>query len=108
MVELESLPNAGTKLEKTSLKKSTFPDSKVAVAVNSNVEYSFTLPKGTKRFLIKAVDGDFKIGFSSGNLYFEIPSGSAYWEEELELNSDLTIYYSSNIANSRLEIIYWV
>jgi hypothetical protein len=108
MAELESLLNAGTKLEKTSLKKSSIPNSQVALAVNPNVEFSFTLPKGTKRFLIKAVDGDFKIGFVSGNLNFTIGSGSAYWEEGLELNSDLTIYYSSDTSNSKLEIIYWV
>jgi hypothetical protein len=90
------------------IKRASIPTAITKTAETANTEYSFTLPPETKKFIIKARDGDFNIGFVSGNRPFQIVSGGAYWEDNLELTSSITIYYSSNVSGATLEIVYWV
>lgn len=82
----------------------------VSIALAST-EYSYFIPAGSRRFLLKArgnttiqlafVSGD------SGTTYLTIPAGTFYSEGDLSLTLGKTIYFQSTQAGQILEIVSW-
>lgn len=81
---------------------------------NADTEYSITIPSGTKRFSMQPRQNvDVRFAFESGKVatptepYATMKGGAPYTETNLDLQSDLTIYFASSTAGTVVEIIYW-
>lgn len=77
----------------------------------ANTEYSLAIPAQTQAFLIKARGGEaFKVAFisgQSGTTYLTVPASTSYWEEDMNLTDNLTLYAQSTTAGVVLELIAW-
>lgn len=76
----------------------------------AGVEYSYTLPTGTRRFTLKnRTSGLVKLSYAvgeSGTKWYSIEPGTSYGEEDLRLGS-LTFYFQSPTPNQIVEILSW-
>lgn len=77
---------------------------------NSNTEYSYTLPSGTTRFIIKLRESGtiLKLAYTSGDsgtTYFTVPRGSHYGEEGVITGQ--TLYFQCPVGSQTLEILSW-
>lgn len=74
-------------------------------------EYSYTLPTGTKQFLLLPLDlTTFQVAFVSGQSatnYIPLGRGVHYGESSLSLSSSKTIYFQSPDAAMTAVILYW-
>ena len=89
-------------------------------AVGANIgitETTLTIPAGTKAFRIHTASGnknarltvsDISGGTSSKLTSWDIKSGNAWVEEGLSGNSELTVYITSNINNTDIQLLYWL
>lgn len=73
------------------------------------VEESVTIPAGTKAFWLQIKDAAsaFTIGFEDNATFdnpFDISRGNIYIEEDLKLNSDLTLYYHTKKDNVTIQL----
>jgi len=80
----------------------------IAVAT-ALVEDSITIPAGTKAFWmqIKDAESGFVIGFVDNATFaapFDINRGNVYIEEDLKLDSDLTLYYHTKKDNVTIQL----
>jgi len=75
----------------------------------ADTEYSYQLPESTVKFEVKCrTDFDVKLAFietESSTNYFTIPSGTSYWEDEIETTK--TLYFQCADAGKVLEIKSW-
>ena len=80
--------------------------------IDANKEYSYTLPAGTTRFLIKVRNPGIplKICFvsgGSGTTYKNLASGQSYQEDNIKAGSNV-LYFQAATATQVAEIISWV
>jgi len=79
--------------------------------VKPNTEYSYTFPRGTKKFRIQCRSSNNVIKYSykegeSGKNFMTVSKG-VLKEGGLNTNKDLTIYLQSPSANVVVEILTW-
>jgi hypothetical protein len=79
-------------------------------AVAANIEYSYTVPAGTKYFRLKTRDNAvLQISYTAlttGTTYKTIWPGDEY-EPPFEIDTAVTLYYRSSKAGTVLEIELW-
>lgn len=79
--------------------------------VNSNTEYSFTLPVGTRKFQISSLNrGTVKLAYvatESSTNYVKIIPGSTLGETRVNQAASLTLYFQSNKAADTVVIYSW-
>jgi hypothetical protein len=76
----------------------------------ANTEYSYNIPSGVNKVLLKLRDGgvDLKLSYTSGTsgtTYITIQSGSVKSIDDMK--GGLTIYFQSDTASQVLEIEIW-
>jgi hypothetical protein len=75
----------------------------------ANMEYSFALPAGTRKFTLKLreVGQDLKACFTTGftTVYRTISSGNSWTENNIKGGSN-TLYFKAAAANQTAEILY--
>ena len=74
----------------------------------ANTEYTYTLPTGTKRFILKNTDNAIvNVGILSGELIdvWPIEPGATYGESEL--GTPPTFYFRSGVASQKLVVFSW-
>jgi len=85
--------------------------SNFTTSATPNTETSFSFPAKTKRFSLKnRGNGLLKISYTSGqsgSTYWTIEPACTYEETEINVNTQVTIYLQSPIANQTLEVISW-
>ena len=100
-----SSSSAGTPTSVTNPSLSNIP---IPLALT---EYSFALPAGSKRFLIRSRNGGIiHLAFATGLLstvYLTVPKGCNYQELDLAASSSVTLYFQSNIAGDIVEVVSW-
>lgn len=79
----------------------------------ASTEYSYTLPGDTRKYIIKLRDplSELRVAYSIGGsstVYFTIPRGNFWSEDELDTSAVVTLYFQSTSAAQTLEIISWV
>lgn len=79
--------------------------------VAANIEYSYTLPAGTKHFMLKlrTADGSLKLANTvgqSGTQYWTVPRGCSYGLSDLSLATGKTYYFQATVTGI-LEIHSW-
>jgi len=78
---------------------------------SANTEYSHTFPINTKKSKIKVRGkGRLRYSFSvgqSGTVYFTVPKGAETEFDDLDLTSTITIYFQSDTAGEKLEVLSW-
>jgi hypothetical protein len=92
-----------------------FAPTTVNVAMTlANTEYSYTLPTGTRKFMIKlrSATSDMKLnlgktGSLSGTTYITVPAGGNYFEEFVNSELDTKLYFQSPDALQTAEIMVW-
>ena len=77
----------------------------------ASTEVSYTLPTGTKMFLIRTrglakMQLSYTVG-TSGTTYVTIPANANYCTEGLTLPVGVTLYFQTNIASQIAEIVSW-
>lgn len=80
-------------------------------ATLADVEYSYSLPSGTRQFTVKVL-GDSKVKYSftaseSGTLYDVLYPGAVYKEMYVNPSSSLTLYFQTSKDNETLVITSW-
>jgi hypothetical protein len=97
--------------QSVTLTGATTPTVANVAMTTAGTEYSYSLPSGTKKFLIKLRGGsEFKVAYSattSGTIYISVAKYNWYGESDMDL-SGLTIYFQSPTASETAEIISWV
>lgn len=78
---------------------------------SANTEYSYALPSGTSKALIKLRDGTVacKLGYvsgASGTTYLTIPAGSSKEITDIK-GTGITLYFQSASASQVLEVEVW-
>lgn len=78
----------------------------------SGVEYTYTFPDSTRRYLIRTRQSSaFKIAFILGDTisgdYVNIRPGCYYQEFGVSINVPLAIYIQTTQNNETIEILYW-
>ena len=80
----------------------------------ADTEYSFTFPKGTRRFEFRyRAAADLRFSDETGKVagptdtYITLPSGQGFDSGPAAVSDALTIYFASSTGSSRVEIIYW-
>lgn len=77
----------------------------------ANTEQSFSFPSSTKNFEVKLRgSGRLQISYTSGasgTNFITVPIGASYKINDLNLSSNLSIYFQSSKASETLEIEYW-
>lgn len=101
------------------LPMSVVSDSVAATTVNvamllANTEYSYVLPQGTKKFLIKLRNPNVQMKLNLGKTpwqsaitYIAILENSCFYEESINTDVGTTLYFQSASANQVAEIIIW-
>jgi len=82
------------------------------VITDADTEYSYTLPAGTTRFVIKlrSFGIPLKICFvsgGSGTTYKNLPSGQSYREDNIKGSPNI-LYFQAATGTQVAEIISWV
>jgi hypothetical protein len=77
----------------------------------ANVEVSYALPKGTKRFLFKLRSTTVAsqlayVSGASGTTFVTVAAGASYTEEHLWAEA-VTLYFQSGTATQTAEIVSW-
>lgn len=86
------------------------PTIKNLVLTTQDVEYSYLLPVGTKKFTIRCrTDDELKLAYAkeqSGTEYINIPEGADHFEDGIN-TGELTMYLQSPTAGVVVEIVSW-
>ena len=81
-------------------------------AATAGIEYSHTLPAGTKRFILKSrQSGILRIAYSSGATstnYITVSGGAIYSEEDLTLDVSKDIFFRSTKNSDVIEVLSWL
>lgn len=77
----------------------------------ANTEYSYALPDGTKRFMIKLRDPGYPLQLAvvsgeSNTTYYNIANGKTHEEKEIK-GQGTTLYFRTTTASMIAEIISW-
>lgn len=80
--------------------------------VLADSEEAFSLPAGTKRFLLKTRTPNVRMQLSyvlgeSGTTYLTILPGTYYLEDGVDTGASLTLYVQSNKASTVVELLSW-
>lgn len=78
----------------------------------AGTEYSYTLPLGTKQFLIRSRNGSkIQLSYNAGEsstLYITVPKWCFYSESELLLTTSTDIFFQSNQNSEIVELLFWI
>lgn len=86
------------------------PTIKNLALTTGGTEYNYTLPTGTKKFILQCRTGE-ELQFAfvkgeSGSNYFTVVEGASHFEDDLNA-SDLTLYIQCVDSNKVAEILSW-
>ena len=80
----------------------------------ANTEYSYTLPAGTRKFMVKlrSATSDLKLNIGktaslSGTTFVTVPAGGNYFEENVNSEVGTILYFQSPDALQTAEIMFW-
>lgn len=79
----------------------------------ASTEYSYILPAGTRRCLLKLRSRGvgLQLAYTLGDsalIYITIPPGCSWSEDDLDLDAMVTLYFQTPSASQTLEIVSWV
>jgi hypothetical protein len=94
-----------------SLTAKSTPTILTVPAALANTEYSFVIPSGTKEYRFRNRDNSrIQYSFVSGTtntVYLTVKPGNIEVEKNLQLSSNLTIYFRTPKSNQNLELLLW-
>jgi hypothetical protein len=79
---------------------------------SANTEYSYAVPAGVNKVLIKLRSSsvDLKLSYTSGEsgtTYLTVPAGSAKSIDDIKGGGGLTLYFQAASASQTLEVEIW-
>ncbi len=92
------------------------PTIGLVTLVLADTEYSYALPTGTKKFMLKNRTGrvTMQVAYTAGVVgtggtgnYFIVPRRNVYSETYLDSDQSYTVYVAANIAATEVDVISW-
>lgn len=109
MSQFTSFSGSNITVTQAGVTTPTITNTTIALA---NTEETFSLPAGTKRFLLKTRTPNVKMQLSyvsgqSGTTYLTILPGTYYLEDGVDAGASLTLYIQSNKDSTVVELLSW-
>ena len=89
----------------------TAPTILTVSAPSANTEYNFVVPAGTKEYRFRSRNGTkIQYSFTSGTTnatFLTLKPGNIEVEKNLQLSSNMTVYFETPKSNQEVEILFW-